>query len=235
VTEKPTVDIVAEKLLSVLRAATPFTGSDEESPHFMMLRFTAERHSLEVAATDGKCLAMLNVPIEGAEPVVFCLLTTHVPMLVKVLQRLDAEQRSELVVTITVGRTKLRFAVGETEVWVPKAEQQTEFPFVEKAIPDRPRQGQRAAALFAVGTELFSKVMRAGSYVAHSLELSVPAGPEAPLRFDVVEASLGITGLFVVMPMKLQDSADRDAKDAARRAKKLAGDARQTSITDDAE
>lgn len=194
-TEKPTVDIIAEKLLCVLRAATPFCGKDEERPHLTMLRFTAERKSLEVAATDGHCLAMLDVPLEGAEPVVFCLLTTHVPMLVKALQRMDGEQRAELVVTITVGKTKVRFDVGETEIMVPKGEQQTEFP----------------------------------------------TGPLAPLRFDVVEGELGITGLFVVMPMKGDDGAERDLKDAGRRlrhaVKSLGGkatletsDGRQTVI-----
>lgn len=208
VEDKPTIRIVAEKLLIALRACAPFASKDEERPHLMMLRFIADPASLQVSATDGHSLIDIDVPVQGAELVDFCVMTTHVPMLVKSLSRIDPKLRTETVCTIMVGRTKVKLTAGETELFVPRAAQQTDFPFVEKVIPEPYVSGKRAA-VFGLGCDLVVRVIKAVSVVAHALQWTAPKDEHAPLRCDIVANDSGITGLIVFAPMDIGEAAER--------------------------
>jgi hypothetical protein len=205
VNDKPVIRIGAEPLLQALQAALPFAAVDKEQAHLMVLHLVARAPdgSLRVEATDGVSCAMLDVPIHGAtEDVDFCLMSTHVPTLVKVLSRIDPKKRADTIAELMCGRLKVKLTAGETELFVPRVAEQLEFPDTKKVEPEQ-HVGARRVFPFGVDPSLLGKALRAVAHVTHGVEWSVPTNPEHPIRLDIIEAETGITGFFVVMPLRL--------------------------------
>jgi len=209
--DKPRIDIGAEPLLRALKAALPFASKDQERAHMMSIRFVHDEGTeMEVNSTDGHALARLRVPTFGAtEPIVFCMMTTHIPTLIKVLDRIEPKTRSETTASLEIGKFKVKLTAGETELFVPKVEEQLEFPSVEKIAPER-QTTARSVMSFGMGPLLLAKALKAAAEVTHCVEWSIPTNPVMPFRLDCRPGTTGIEGFFVVMPMRLGDEESKD-------------------------
>jgi hypothetical protein len=208
--DKPTVTMNAEKLLSLLKATRPLAGTDKEYPHFMLLRFQADKTTLGVSATDGHTFGTVSVGLElCTEPVIWCIATEHVPLLEQLLSRLDAKERGDATVDLTIGRHKVQVTLQQSQIFVPKSEEQLEIPDHKRAIPEPYRPGQKTAGSWGLDPDLVARVMRCASRVANALEFTAPATVKSPMRIDIVENIAGYEGVFVVAPMNIDEEKER--------------------------
>jgi len=223
--DKPTISLIANRLLTLLKATRPLAGKDKERPHLMMVRFVANSLTLEASATDGHTMGLLTAGVQAcSEPVTFCIETAYLPMIEKLLSRLDQKERSEATVEIVVGKAKVQFKIQQSEVFAPKAPEQLEFPDTSRAVPERFVAGRYTAGTWGMNPELLARVLRCAGQAGIAVEFTAPETSLSPMRLDITENTAGYEGTFVVMPMRLDEPMSS-----------AGGDERQTDLDEAAE
>lgn len=203
--EKPTITIIADKLLTLIQACKPLAGKDTERPHLMLLHFSADKTDLECYATDGHTLGKVSADVSScSEPTSFSIATEHLPVLEKLLSRLDQKERSETAVELQVGRSLVQLLLQSSKIVIPKSAEQIEIPY-DKVIPDAYVPGAEAVASWAFNPELLARVLRCASRPGHAVEITAPKTRLSAMRFDIVQNIAGYKGTFVVMPMNVDD------------------------------
>ena len=209
-TEKPTVTMNAEKLLCLLKALRPIAGTNEEYPHYMLLRFEADRTTLKVSATDGHTFGEVSVGLEACTaPTIWCIDTEHVPLVEQLLSRLDSKERGDATVDLMVGKHKVQVTLQQSQIFVPKTDEQLEIPDPKRVVPEPYRPGRKSAGSWGLDPDLVARVMRCASRVAVALEFTAPETAIAPMRIDIVENVAGYEGTFVIAPMNIDETKEK--------------------------
>ena len=202
--ERAKFAILSNKLYLVLDALKDIPTKNADTPAHTVIRFTASEAQIEFVALDDKCFAQLFItPEYCTKPASFCLHVAHLPEILKMLVRLDAEDREKTDATITVLNHDVEFKVGSSRHRVPFVEEQLPFPEFNKLIPPRREPGIFRATAFGISPSLSDKVMKAAKRVSTCLMFWPPETVDSPSLLDIFEGKAGITGLFVQSSMSL--------------------------------
>jgi DNA polymerase III sliding clamp (beta) subunit (PCNA family) len=205
VAEANQFQIGAERLLNALKASFPLTSKSVEEAHLTQVRFEVGPERVKLSATDGHAACNVFAPLEDQDPArdfSFCLQRSYAPLLIKMLSRINAEQRAQTVVEFTVTRFKIHVQAGDAQQTLPNSAEQLTFPAFESAIPERVSEALTSVTTFGVGPVLLARVMRAAAHVASDLIWRAPATPISPIRFDAVDSVGELSAIYIVMPMK---------------------------------